>query len=104
MTLSQIRSQILYLKRRLARQLALQRISEEYCLEWSCSQADHEPQPDPHSLVRRVVSAGYLLSTWSAAMRYLGGCRRQDQGPLPERLLQAFLPWATPYPFDLPAT
>ena len=106
MTLGQIRSQILYLKRKLARplaQLALQRMSEELALEWGRAEVDRQPMPDPHPFVLRVVKAGYLLSTFSQVMRYLNRCRDRAEAPDSGQLLLTLLPWAKPYPYDVPA-
>ena len=104
MTLSQIRSQVLALKRKLARplaQLALQRMSEELALEWGRAEVDRQPMPDPHPFVLRVVEAGYLLSTFTQVMRYLNGCRDRAEAPNSGVLLLTLLPWARPYPYDL---
>ena len=101
MTLSQIRSQIYALKRKLARplaQLALQRMSEELALEWGRAEVDRQPMPDPHPFVLRVVDAGFRLPTFTQVMRYLYRCREEARAPPPEDLLRALLPWATPYP------
>ncbi len=104
MTLSQIRSRIYALKRKLARplaQLALQRMSEELALEWGRAEVDRQPMPDPHPFVLRVVKAGYHLSTFTRVMRYLDRCRDRAEAPDSGQLLRTLLPWARPYPYDI---
>ena len=106
MTLGQIKSEIRRLQRKLARplaQIAIQRMSQELCDEWSCSLFEKEPLPEAQPFIQRVVKAGYRLSTFTSVSRYLNGCRNDGEAPLLKPLLRALLPWAVPYEVDLPA-
>ena len=97
MNISQLQSRVRALKRRLARpraQLLIQRLAEEVCLEWSCAAADHKPLPDTNAFVRRVAKAGFRLSTFMAAARYLNNCRSEDRLPESIDIVRALLPWA----------
>ena len=106
MTLGQIKSEIRRLQRKLARplaQVAIQRMSQELCDEWSCALFEKEPLPEAQPFFQRVVKAGYRLSTFTSASGYLNGCRNNEEAPLLKPLLRALLPWAIPHEFDLPA-
>ncbi len=101
MTLSSLRARIRSLRRRLAlpyAQLMVQRAAGDLCTEWACAQADKRPTPSPQAFVRRVAAAGFLLPTFSVAVRYLERCASLCQGPSPERLLRTLLPWAAYHP------
>ena len=70
------------LKRKLARplvELHLQRMAEELCLEWTCSQADRQPFPNSQAFAIRVAGSGYRLHTFTAVVRYLERCRAENQ-------------------------
>ncbi len=106
MTLGQIKSEIRRLQRKLARplaQVAIQRMSQELCDEWSCALIEKEPLPDAQPFIQRVVRAGYRLSTFTSVSRYLNGCRNDGEAPLLKPLLRALLPWAMPHELNLPA-
>ena len=106
MTLGQIKSEIRRLQRKLARplaQIAIQRMSQELCDEWSCALFEKEPLPEAQPFFQRVVKAGYRLYTFASASSYLNGCRNDGEAPLLKPLLRALLPWAMPNEFDLPA-
>ncbi len=105
MTLGQIKSEIRRLQRKLARplaQVAIQRMSQELCDEWSCALIEKEPLPDAQPFIQRVVKAGYRLSTFTSVSSYLNGCRNNGEAPLLKPLLRALLPWA-PHELNLPA-
>ena len=96
-----LKSQVLALRRKLARpiaQLVIQRMADELCLEWSCATAQQQPPPDPPTFIFRLARAGLRLPTFTAGSRYLTSCIDEGTEPLPERILRALLPWATPYP------
>ena len=101
MTLSQIRSQVNSLKRRLARPLAqlhLQRIAEEHCEEWYRTEVEHEPAPDPQVLILQVVRAGFLLTTFGSTSALIDRCLDKGKIPEPEDILHALLPYTNPFP------
>ena len=100
-TLSSLRARVRSLRRKLAPQLALlrlRRLAEEHCLQSSVAQADRQPPPDTHAFILRVAAAGFRLTTYMAAHKYLERCR--DSNPLPDRenLVRALIPWARNYP------
>ena len=101
MTLSSLRARIRSLRRRLAlpyAQLMVQRAAGDLCTQWARAQADKRPTPSPQGFIRRVAAAGFLLPTFSVAVRYLERCASLCQEPSPERLLRALLPWAAYHP------
>ncbi len=101
MTLSSLRARVRSLRRRLAlpdAQLMVQRVAGDLCTQWACARADKRPTPSPQAFVRRVAGAGFLLPTFSVAVRYLERCASLCQEPSPERLLRALLPWAAYHP------
>ena len=73
-TLSSLRVRVRSLQRKLARELALlrlRRLAEEHCLQSSVAQADRQPPPESHAFILRVAAAGFRLSTYMAAHKYL---------------------------------
>ena len=96
-----LQARVRALQRILAPELAvvrLRRLSEEFCIESSVVQANGQPPSHPHAFIRRVVSAGFRLSTFMAVHKYLERCRDRDDLPDPEDLLHALIPWARRYP------
>ena len=101
MNISQLQSRIRALRRKLVRpraQLLIQRLADDLCLEWACGQADHKPLPDTNAFVRRVAKAGFRLSTFAAAARYLNSRRSENRPPESIDIVRALLPWAKPIP------
>ena len=102
MNISQLRSRIRSLRRKLVRpraQLLIQRLANEVCLEWVRAAADHNPLPDTNAFVRRVAKAGFRLSTFAAAARYLNSRRSENRPPESIDIVRSLLPWAKPTPF-----
>ena len=92
MILGQINSEIRRLQRKLARplaQVAIQRMSQELCDEWSCALFEKEPLPDAQPFIQRIVKAGFRLSTFASVRRYLDECRNNGEVPLLKPLLRA---------------
>ena len=103
MNISQLQSRIRALRRKLVRpraQLLIQRLADEFCLEWAWAEADHKPLPETNAFVRRVAKAGFRLSTFTAATRYLNNCRSVNRPPESNDVVGALLPWAKPIPFS----
>ena len=99
MNISQLQSRIRALRRKLVRpraQLLIQRLADEFCLEWAGAEADHKPLPDTNAFVRRVAKAGFRLSTFMAAARRLNRCRSENRPPESFDIVRALLPWARP--------
>ena len=93
MNISQLQSRIRALRRKLVRpraQLLIQRLADDLCLEWACGQADRKPLPD--------AKAGFRLSTFAAAARYLNSRRSENRPPESIDIVRALLPWAKPIP------
>ena len=83
------------LQRKLARELAEYRlglISRDHCYRWFVAKSDHKPLPDIRSFNKRVTEAGYRILGLGAANNYLQRCRRIDDCPDPEVLLNVILP------------
>ncbi len=81
------------------------RIAEIVATDWSPS----EP-PEPADVIRRVVKAGFRLTTFASLRRYLDDTRRKGEVPFPNTIVPSLLPWARNdryYPllrWDLPAS
>ena len=96
-----LRRRVRALQRKLARELAEYRlglISRDHCHRWFVAKSDHKPLPDIRSFNKRVTEAGYRLLGLSAANNYLQRCRRIDDCPDPEVLLDAILPSSWKHP------
>ena len=103
MNISQLQSRTRALRRKLVRpraQLLIQRLTDEFCLEWASAAASHKPLPDTNAFVRSVAKAGFRLSTFTAAARYLDNCRSANRPPESIDLVRALLPWAKSMPFS----
>ncbi len=101
MNLSSLQARVRSLRRRLAlpyAQLMLQRMADDLCTQWSRAQAEKRPTPSPQAFVVRVAKAGFYLSTFTGAARYLERCAALRQEAIPSRLLRALLPWAAYHP------
>ena len=96
-----LQARVRALQRILAKELAvvrLRRLSEEFCIESSVSQASGQPPSHPHVFIQRVASAGFRLPSFMAAHKYLERCRVKDILPDREDLLRALIPWARRFP------
>ena len=96
-----VQARVRALQRILAKELAvvrLRRLSEEFCIELSVSQASGQPAAQPHVFIQRVASAGFRLPSFMAAHKYLERCRVKDILPDREYLLRSLIPWARRYP------
>ena len=94
--LSQIRSRINALRRKMALEISLVRprpLAEDYCLEWECARSEGRPAPDDLAFIRGVGDK-FRLPTFMAAHQYLQQCLAQKIVPGVEHLLGALLPWA----------
>ena len=92
MTISQLRRRIDALKRKFARELAiikLRPIAEAVADDW-----DPECPPEPADVIRRIVKAGFRLSTFTRLSRYLKDTRRKGEVPYPNTIVLSLLPWA----------
>ena len=101
MTLSEIRRRVDALKRKFARELAinkLRRIAEAVANDWT----PDEP-PEPGAVIRRIVKGGFRLPTFVRDLRRcLDDARRKGKIPDPESIVLSLLPWAEQRP--LPRT
>ena len=111
-TLSQLRRQIDALQIKYAKELAIYRlrpITEQISNDWARAVADRQPVPEPHTFVRRISNAGFLLPTYASLHQYLERIRREGRLPEPRQILLALLPWAGAdrysdlFALDLPA-
>ena len=83
------------LQRKFARELAEYRlglISRDHCHRWFVARSNQKPLPKIQTFVKRVIDAGYRLLSLGAANNYLQRCRRMDDCPDPEVLLDVILP------------
>ena len=104
-TIASLSARVRALKRRLARPracLLIARMAEEHCHEWDIARGNRQPPPDPHPFILRVAHAGFRLSTFMAAHKYLTRCADKDEFPEPRKIFRALLPrpWAI-YPRNL---
>ena len=98
MSLAQIRSRVNTLKRKFALPLTVLRariLAEKLCQDWTAAQANHQPQPEPHTLVTQTAQTSRLpVTTWSALHRYLDRIRDQNATPDPHEIVQTLVPQA----------
>ena len=95
--LSQIRSRINALRRKMALEIShvrLRPMAEDLCTEWHVAALDRKPLPDARAFIRKVAAAGFYLPTFVAAHKYLEQCLEKRIVPGVEHLLGALLPWA----------
>ncbi len=98
MNISSLQSRVRTLRRKMAlpyAQLKIQRISDEICDQWACAHAFERPLPSPRESVRKIVDSGFLLGTFTGAVRYLEACNNRGNQPFPDFLLSLLLPWAS---------
>ena len=96
-----LQARVRALQRILAKELAvvrLRRLSEEFCIESSVSQASGQPPSHPHVFIQRVASAGFRLPSFMAVHKYLERCRVKNILPDREDLLRSLVPWSRRYP------
>ena len=90
MTLSQLRRRVNALKGQSDHELAiirLRRIAETVANDWTPS----DP-PEPADVIRRIVKAGFRLTTFASLRRYLDDTRRKGDVPLPNTIVLRLLP------------
>lgn len=99
MNISSLQSRVRSLRRKMAlpyAQLMIQRMTEEICDQWACANVLKRSLPSPREFVRKVADSGFLLGTFTSAVRYLEHCNNHRKQPFPDHLLRLLLPWA-PY-------
>ena len=99
-SLSQLRSRVNALRRKMALPLAIvrvRRMASDYCHRWFVAESNHETLPDPHPFIQRMGRAGIWLPSFAAARNFLDDCRRAKTAPDPERLVRILLPWSRRY-------
>ena len=95
--LSQIRSRINALRRKMALEISVVRlepVADEFCFQWERASAEGRPAPHWHSFIRKVAATGYWLPTLVAAHKYLEKCLAEKTVPGVQTLLGMLLPWA----------
>ncbi len=95
MSLSQLRSQVNAIKRKLVRELRVvraRRVAEDYCDLWASLVARKKLPPDPFRLLRNLFKHTKQPGNFAAADGYLNRCREQRHLPYPEAILFRLLP------------
>ena len=95
--MNDLRRRVNALRRKMARALAVVRLrplAREFCDQWDSALSGSRPLPEAHSFIRRVAQAGFRLTTFMAAHRYLERCRRQNALPGCHELVRSLLPWS----------
>ena len=95
MSLSQLRSQVNAIKRKLVRELRVvraRRVAEDYCDLWANLVARKKLPPDPFRLLRNLFKHTKQPGNFAAADGYLNRCREQRHLPYPEAILFRLLP------------
>ena len=98
--LSSLRRRVDALLRKYAREIAivrLTRLAREFSLQWTVAVADHQSPPESHPFILRVADAGFRLTTFMAVHKYLERCRNQNTLPDSNQMVQALLPWCSPF-------
>ena len=95
MSLSQLRSEVNSIKRKLARELRVvraRRVAEDYCDLWADLVSRKKLPPNPLRLVRNLFKHTRQPGDFAAADRYLNQCREQRHLPHPNAILFRLLP------------
>ena len=84
------------LQRKLARELAAYRLdimSRDICHRWFAAQSDQKPLPDIQTFIRRVIDAGYRLSSrWPRPTTTCGTVFVRTLSPTPKRCSMSSFP------------
>ena len=95
MSLSQLRSQVNSIKRKLVRELRVvraRRVAEDYCDLWKDLVARKKLPPDPFRLIRNLFRHTRQPGDFVAADGYLNKCRERRHLPHPDAILRRLLP------------
>ena len=95
MSLSQLRTQVNSIKRKLVRELRVvraRRVAEDYCHLWAYLVARKMLPPDPFRLLKNLFKHTKQPGNFAAADRYLNRCREQRHLPYPDAILFRLLP------------
>ena len=95
MSLSQLRSQVNAIKRKLVRELRVvraRRAVEDYCDLWKDLVARKMLPPDPFRLLRNLFKHTRQPGDFVAADGYLNQCRERRHLPHPDAILRRLLP------------
>ncbi len=95
MSLSQLRSEVNAIKRKLVRELRVvraRRVAEDYCDLWASLVARKKLPPDPFRLLRNLFKHTKQPGNFAAADGYLNRCREQRHLPYPDAILFRLLP------------
>ena len=95
--LSQIRSRINALRRKMALEISVVRlepVADDFCYQWDRARAEGRPAPHWHSFIRKVAEAGYWLPALISVQKYPEKCIAEKIVPGVQTLLGMMLPWA----------
>ena len=95
MSLSQLRSEVNAIKRKLVRELRVvraRRVAEDYCNHWKDLVARKKLPPDPFRLIRNLFKHTRQPGDFVAADGYLNKCRERRHLPHPDAILRRLLP------------
>ncbi len=95
MSLSQLRSEVNAIKRKLVRELRVvraRRVAEDYCGLWKDLVARKKLPPDPFRLIRNLFKHTRQPGDFAAADGYLNKCRERRHLPDPDAILRRLLP------------
>ena len=95
MPLSQLRTQVNAIKRKLVRELRVvraRRVAEDYCDLWAYLVARKMLPPDPFRLLKNLFKHTKQPGNFAAADGYLNRCREQRHLPYPDAILFRLLP------------
>ena len=84
MTIYQLRRQFETLKRKYAHVIAracLRPVANQIIELWNIAVAKEKPKPDPISCVKKVVDAGFRITSLKAFHIYMKDCRYYDEFP-----------------------
>ena len=95
MSLSQLRSEVNAIKRKLVHELRVvraRRVAEDYCGLWASLVSRKKLPPDPFRLLKKLFKQTRHPGHFAAADRYLNQCREQRHLPHPDSILSRLLP------------
>ena len=76
--------------------IVLDRLGEQFCIEWHVARVDRNPLPEWRTFTRRAYAAGIMVPNLFPLINYLDNCRASGEDPAPDKLRMMMAPWTSP--------
>ena len=76
--------------------IVLDRLGEQFCIEWHVARVDRKPLPEWRTFTRRAYEAGVMVPNFWALINYLDNGRASGEDPAPDKLRMMMAPWTSP--------